>query len=160
MVPVVLASQRPMGCAPIGKPLGVRCPGLLAALVRAVFVVVPDELVEYHDGMLLAVDQPSVGALRSHGAHKPLGVAVCSRSSGGGLHRVDALGGEHRIERCGVFGVSVADEEAELGDPFVEFHQQIAGDLRGPGPGGMRGHAEDVDAPCADLHDEQDVEPA
>jgi hypothetical protein len=57
---------------------------LLAALVRAVIVVVSDEVVEYHDGI-------SVGAFRSHGAHRPLGVAVCSRSSRRGLHGVDAL---------------------------------------------------------------------
>jgi hypothetical protein len=71
---------------------------LLAALVRVVIVVVPDELVEYHDGMMLVVDQHPVGALRSHGAHKPLGVAVCSWSPRRGLHGVDALGGEHRVE--------------------------------------------------------------
>ena len=41
--------------------------------------------------------------------------------------------------------------EPELGDPFVEFHEQVAGGLSGPGCGGMRGHAEDVDSPCADL---------
>ena len=39
---------------------------LLAALVRTAIVVVPDELVEYYDGMIIVVDQHSVGALRSH----------------------------------------------------------------------------------------------
>jgi hypothetical protein len=35
---------------------------LLAALVRAVMVVVSDEVVGYHDGMMLVVDQHPVGA--------------------------------------------------------------------------------------------------
>jgi hypothetical protein len=70
---------------------------LLAALVRAVIVVVADELVEHRAGVMLVVDQHSVGALRSHAAHKPL----CSRSPRRGLHDVDFLGGEHRVERCG-----------------------------------------------------------
>lgn len=35
---------------------------MLATLVRAVIVVVSDEVVEYHDGMMLVVDQHPVGA--------------------------------------------------------------------------------------------------
>jgi hypothetical protein len=56
--------------------------------------------------------------------------------------------------------VSVADEEPELGDPFAEVHQEVAGGLGCPGRSRVRGHAEDVDSPGVDLHHEQDVESA
>jgi hypothetical protein len=84
---------------------------------------------------------------------------VRAGSSWRDLHDVDVLGGEHRVEWGGVFGVSVATEESKPGDPVLEVHQEIAGGLGGPGRGGMRGDAEDVDSSGADLHHEQHVEP-
>jgi hypothetical protein len=47
------------------------------------------------------------------------------------LHCFDAFGGEHWVERCAVFGVSVADEESELGDPVAEVVEEVAGSLCG-----------------------------
>jgi len=131
---------------------------LLTALVRTVIVVVSYELFEHCDGMPFVVDQHLVGALRSDAAHEPFCVTVCSERSRRGLHRVDALGGEHRVERRSVFGVSITDEEPELGDPLVEGHQQVAGGLRSPSCGWMRGRAENVDPTGADLHHEQHVQ--
>jgi hypothetical protein len=56
--------------------------GVACGPVRAEIVVVPDDLDEYRDGMLLVIDQGPVGALRSHGAHKPLGVTISLRVRG------------------------------------------------------------------------------
>jgi hypothetical protein len=74
------------------------------------------------------------------------------------LHDVDAFRGEYCVERCGVFGVSVADGEPKPGDAFVEVHQEVARGLRGPGRSRMRGDAEDVDSAGVNLHHEQHVE--
>ena len=41
--------------------------------------------------------------------------------------------------------------------PLAEIHQEIAGLLGGPGPGWMRGNAQDMDPPGPDLHNEQHV---
>jgi hypothetical protein len=74
-----------------------------------------------------------------------------------GLH---VLGGEHGVERLIVFRVPIPDEEPEGGRPLAEIHQQVAGLLRGPRRGRVRGHAEDVHGAGAGLHHEQRVEPA
>jgi hypothetical protein len=71
---------------------------VLASLVWAVVVVVPGELVEYHVGVALVVDEHPVGAFGSDAAHEPLGVAVGSGSSWRDLDDVDALGGEYVVE--------------------------------------------------------------
>jgi hypothetical protein len=42
---------------------------------------------------------------------------------------------------------------------FTEVHQQAAGLLDGPGPVGMRSHAQDMQEAVTDLEGEQDVEP-
>ncbi|MGW0808899.1 hypothetical protein [Nonomuraea sp. NPDC002799] len=39
-----------------------------------------------------------------------------------------------------------------------EVHEQVAGLLGRPGAGGMGSHAQDVNASCFYLHDEQDVQ--
>ncbi len=90
----------------------------------------------------------------------PFGVAVGSWCPRWNLHRLDALGGEHRIEGRAVLGVPVADEEPEYRDAVVEVGHEVAGGLRGPRHRGVRGDAEDVDAAAGDFHDEQDVESA
>ena len=42
---------------------------------------------------------------------------------------------------------------------LAEVHDEVAGLLRGPGPVGMPGHAQDMEVAVADLECEQDVEP-
>jgi hypothetical protein len=51
------------------------------------------------------------------------------------------------------------DQEPEPGDVFVEVEQEVAGLLRGPGPVGVRGHAQHVQVAITDLGGDQDVEP-
>jgi hypothetical protein len=90
---------------------------LLAALVRTVIIEMVGELVEHGHGVAFVVDQHPVGALGSDGAHEPLRVTVRSRCPRRDLHRVDALGGEHHVERCRELRVPVANEKPELADP-------------------------------------------
>ncbi len=100
---------------------------VLTALVRAMIIEVSGELLQDRDCVTFVVDQHPVGALRSDTAHEPLRVTVRSWRPRRNLHRVDALGGEHRVERCGVFRVPIADEEPELGDPLAGRNRWPAG---------------------------------
>ena len=71
---------------------------VFAALVWAVVVVVPGELIKHRDGVAFVVDEHSVGAFGSDAAHESFGVAVGSGSAWWDLHDVDVLRGEHRVE--------------------------------------------------------------
>jgi hypothetical protein len=51
--------------------------------------------------------------------------------------------------------VAVTDEEFEPGGVFAEVHEQVAGLLGGPCPGGAGGDAQDVHAAGLDLHHEE-----
>jgi hypothetical protein len=55
-------------------------------------------LVEDYRGVALVVDEDPVGAFGPDAADEPFGVAVGSWCPRGDLDRLDALGGEHRIE--------------------------------------------------------------
>ena len=66
---------------------------------------------------------------------------------------------QDRVERRRELPGAIAHEEPEPGGVLAEVHQQIAGLLGGPGPVGMRGHAQDVQGAVADFECEQDVEP-
>ncbi|WSG44009.1 hypothetical protein OHA72_10900 [Dactylosporangium sp. NBC_01737] len=66
---------------------------------------------------------------------------------------------KHGVEGSCELGVAVTDQEPKHGDPIAEVNHQIAGLLGGPGGGRVRGDAEDVHPPRADLHDKQHVQP-
>jgi len=53
-----------------------------------------------------------------------------------------------------------SDQEPEAADAPANAHHQIADLLGGPRPGRVRGDAEQVHAPRADLHGNQNVETA
>jgi hypothetical protein len=133
---------------------------LLSPLVRSMVVDVAGERVERGGGVAFAVEEDPVGALLADRADESLRVAVRSWCPRRGAHDLDAFGGEDVVERLGVFRVPVADEEPEPVEPSVQVHGQVACLLGRPGSGRVAGCAEDVDAATADLHDEQDVEPA
>jgi hypothetical protein len=46
----------------------------------------------------------------------------------------------------------------QVGGAFAEVHEQVAGLLGGPRPGGVSGDAQGVHPPCADLHHEEHVQ--
>lgn len=98
---------------------------LLSALVRAVVVEMSSELIKHRDGVAFVVDQPPVGALRSHTSHEPLRIAIRPRRLRLGLNRFDAIGGERRVERRGVIGVLITNEEPEPSDPVAKLHRRL-----------------------------------
>jgi len=69
-------------------------------------------------------------------------------------------GGEHCIERGGVFGVAVADQEPEAPAGVVEVREQVAGLLGQPGSGGVRGDTEDVHPAGVVFDGEERLQPA
>jgi hypothetical protein len=125
-----------------------------------VLVEVALVVMKHPAGVLFVEDQYPVGALSLDTADEPFRERVRRGSPGGRLDHVDALRGEYRVERTGVLGIPVADEEPEPARSFTEIHDKVAGLLRGPLGRGVRGDAEDVCAAGRDLHDEQDVQPA
>ena len=77
-----------------------------------------------------------------------------------GADDADVGAGEHGVERGGELAVSVADKESEPVGPLSEVHQQVAGLLGDPRPGGMGGDPGDVYATAVMLNDDEDVEAA
>ena len=61
------------------------------------------------------------------------------------------------VERSGVLAGSIADHEP---DPFVLPHEEVAGCLGGPGPGGVGRDSGEVDSAGVEFDEEQDVESA
>ena len=60
----------------------------------------------------------------------------------------------------GEFAVPVADQEPELIGVFAEVHEQVAGLLGDPGPGGVCGDPGQVHAATLVLDHDEDVEAA
>jgi hypothetical protein len=77
---------------------------------------------------------------------------------GGNLDHFHGLVGEDLVERPSELGVTVADEEAELGDLATEIYDEVAGLLCCPCAVRVSGHAEDMHAPGRYLHDEKHVQ--
>ena len=93
------------------------------------------------------------------GQHEAFGEAVRPRTPRRDLDHLDARIRQHRVERSRELSGPVADQEPEPRDMLAEVHDEVAGLLGGPGPVGMRGHAQHVQVAVADLEHEQDVEP-
>ena len=72
-------------------------------------------------------------------------------------HGPDPGVGEDRVERGGEVGAAVADHELDPVGLVAEVHDQVAGLLGGPFPGGVQGDPEDADAPGGVLDGGQDV---
>jgi hypothetical protein len=66
-------------------------------------------------------------------------------------HSSDAGVGQDRVERGGEVRAAVADHELDSMRLFAEVHEEVAGLLRGPFPGGMLSDSEDADAPAGVL---------
>jgi hypothetical protein len=83
-------------------------------------------------------------------------IALALGAGNWGADDADVGAGEHGVEGGGELGISVADQEPELGSAVAEVDQQVAGLLGDPGPRGMGGDPGEVHATSAVLdHDEQ-----
>jgi len=104
---------------------------------------------------------PDQRAVRQFGAERldpAFGDRVHAGHPGTGQHSADLGAAEDLIDQRGVVGVAVADDEPDLGEVSgVQVHQQVADSLRNPGMGGVRGGAENTDAPASVVDGSQDV---
>ena len=87
--------------------------------------------------------------------HRGVGSHVRSRGIGPGTGRsLDDPRHAGHVSNAG----NCARSEGKLAGAFAEIHEQVAGLLGGPRPGGVRGDAQDVHAPGLDLHHEEHVQ--
>jgi len=76
-------------------------------------------------GVLFVVDQCMIGALPAYAADEAFRETVRPRRPGRDLDHLDALGGEHRVNRRNELGIPVADEEPERRRPVAEVDPQV-----------------------------------
>jgi hypothetical protein len=130
----------------------------VAGTVGSSPVVVLKVFREYHPQVPLADDQHAVGEFGSEGADEPFGETVRPGAPRRNPDHADADIGEDGIERCCELTGSISDEEPELGEVIAEIHDQVADLLGGPLAVRVRGHAQQVHGPIADLqHEEHDL---
>ena len=71
---------------------------------------------------------------------------------------MESLGCEHLIERTAEFGVAVMDEKPERLCSFVEVKGEVLRLLGNPGSVGVGGATGEMDAPCRQLDEHQNVD--
>lgn len=121
-------------------------------------VVVDGVLLQHDAQMSFPGNEHPVGAFGPRGEDPALREGIRSWALGRDLERFDAFAGEYRVEGVGELAVAVADQEAQLVGPLPEISDEIAGQLRRPGRGWMRGNAQDVDVAVAGIQDEEYVD--
>jgi len=116
--------------------------------------------------LVRAQDLPQMGLVPDEGAVQELASASADPAFGNRVHAgrphvaqhgPDPGVGEDRVERGGEVRATVADHELHLLCLSTEVHDQVAGLLGGPLPGGVQRDAEDADAPGRVLDHGQDV---
>jgi hypothetical protein len=121
-------------------------------------VVVNQVLAEHGEQVLRVVDQDAIQALPPYRAYPAFRIRVRA----GRLRRrektLDTSRAQHRVEHRRVFGVAISDDEPKLVGPLPQLDHQVAGLLRHPLPGRVRGGAQQVHPPGGDLHQEQHVD--
>ena len=109
---------------------------LIQGSVGSVGVEVLDILPQDDVEVAWSGDQDVVEAFPSQCPDEPFRDRVCSRCLDRGADDPDVGTGEHGVERGGEFAVSVADQEPEPVGAEAEIHEQVAGLLGDPVPGG------------------------
>jgi hypothetical protein len=143
-----------------GRGVGPAVGWLLAeGSMRPMGVVVIDVLAEGVVEMPAAGDKDAVSALTPRAGDPPLADRV-------GPRRLDRRGddpragrGEDGVERVGVLGIPVSDQELQAVGPLAEVHERVPGLLHGPRGGRVSGDAGQVNAAMVMLDDEQHIEP-
>ena len=105
-------------------------------------------------------DQEVVEAFPAQGADEAFRDRVRPRCPDRGADDPDVGAGEDGVERGGELAVPVADQEPEPVGAVAEVHEQVAGLLGDPGPGGVGGDPGEVHAAAVVLDHDEDVEAA
>ena len=109
--------------------------------MRPVGVVVIDVFAERVVEMLSAGDEDAVGALAPCAGDPPLADRVRRRRLHGRCDDPRAGRGEDGVERVGVFGVPVSDQELQAVGAPAEVQERVPGLLDRPCGGGVGGDA-------------------
>ena len=136
------------GCAKVQGP------------VRPAAVVMADVLGQDYPQVPLAEDQHPIGAFGACRAYPPLGKGVRARCPRRDLGHLGVVAREHVVEDPCELEVPIADKEPERGRPIPQVSEEVTGLLGDPGAIRAGSDTEHVHEPCADLHDEEDVQPA
>jgi hypothetical protein len=123
-------------------------------------VVVIDVSAEGVAEMSPAGDEDAIGALAPGAGDPAPADGVRARRLDRRLDDAHAGGGEYRVERVGVPGIPVSDQELQAAGPLGLIHEHVPGLLDRPGGGGEGSDARDVDPATVMLDDEQHVKPA
>jgi hypothetical protein len=99
--------------------------------------VMLDEFMQDQAEVVWSGDQEMVETFAAQRANPAFRDDVCSWCSYRGADDAEADAREHRVERGGELGISVADQEREPAGVVAEVHKQVAGLLGHPGTGGM-----------------------
>jgi hypothetical protein len=78
----------------------------------------------------------------------------------GGPHQPGGGGSEYRVERVGVLGGPVCDQELQAAGPLGLIYERVPGLLGCLGGGGVGSDAGEVDPATVMLDDEQHLKPA
>jgi hypothetical protein len=113
--------------------------------------VVPNVFREHHTRVPLAEDQYAVGEFDSESAYEPFGKTVRPRTARRNSDYADADVSQDSIEGRGELTGPISDEDPELRDAIAKSHHQIADLLGGPPAVRVRGRAQQVHGPVADL---------
>src|SRR6266566_2478287 len=144
--------------SPLGGDLSCGASGGWSAspAVRALAGVVLEIDAEDSFEVAAADDQEVVEAFGPDSADEPLGVGVRLGGANGGVHDPDAFAAEHLVERSRELAVAIVDQEAH---PFEHAGEaEVARLLHDPRSGRVRRATGEVDAPTAELDEEEDVE--
>ncbi len=128
--------------------------------MRAMAVVVVDELEEHHLELATVDDQHPVQAFSANGADEELSEGVCPRSPDRSLDDPDFLGPEDLVEAGCELGVTISDQELDRLRSLGELECEVPGLLDHPGAGRMGRDAGEVHPSGIEFDEEQDVQPS
>ncbi len=140
---------------------GVACGrALVQGSVRAVGVEVLEILTQDDVEVAWSGDQEVVEAFPAQGADEAFRESVRPRCPHRGADDADIGTGEDRVERGGELAIPVTDQEPEPLGALAEVHQEVAGLLGHPVPGGVGGDPGEVHAAAVVFDHDEDVEAA
>ena len=105
--------------------------------MRTSGVVVLRVLLQDDAQVAVTDDEHAIGALGSDRLHPAFGERVHLRALRRRLLSLDVYGGEDGVESSGEDGVSVPDQVSEAVGSLAGVGQEVPGQLRRPGRGGM-----------------------